>query len=955
MISRLFHGYALFDGVEVHHGLEDRDHDQKHDRRKQQDHGRFEEAQQTLDLSAGVVFQVVCDADQHVAHVAGFLADAEHRHGFARHVRVALKRRGELLTGFQLVRDRLEGLCNDRVMDDAPGDPHRADDLHMVRSHDGKRADVAAHLQIGDDAPDQRYLQFQLAGHIVELLLAEDLDVAEAGADDQKRDDPPRPFRECAERKQAVQGGRRLAAHVGEDVRELRHEDGEQQDDDDEHNAEDHGRVDRVRNDKPLQVARLAHELVELDQHFGKAAGLFAGFDQVRVVVREERALGADQLGELLSFVESLAHVVHEGFLPRIVRTLGDDRESAFQGDVRTQQRGELAGKRERVDAAVSEQIQLAAAVHRGFTQILDRNQAAGTKLVQRFFLVVSFDQHFARFVAARGRQIFIQTHAAFLPSLHVRYGPVGFFHRRNAEADLFVRVLTECAHAVLDGDRLKHAAVFLADDGRTQVVRHGQELEDAGASLEPCSAAAFAAVRDVALLAPRDSDVAGTAADRADLADKSLGQHAVKRGGHQEGLDAHIQESGHGADCVVGVKRAQHQVAGESSVDGDVGGFTVTDFADEDDVGVLTDNGAEARAERHADLFVHLHLAETSRLVFDRVFDGDNLFLVVVQLIDHAVECGRLAASGGAHHEDDAVRDADQLLEVAEVCLGHAQRLQVEGQGILVEESQHDTFAGEDRERTDTHVQFLVAELHVGTAVLRETAFGNVQAADQFNTGCDGGELVQRAAHDLAEHTVDTAADHDRVFAGFHVDIAGAVFKGACENVVHKADDLGLAGHAAQGGFVIGLVELFLLVDVLEAGEHAFQERPADELEANGHVPALADKERDMLDGIRVGDQEEDGAVFLGPFVGDAEVRVQELLRRVRIRIGLPEIVLVRGGDAVALGIDFRKLLFADGARPDKAGIRIAQVRRRGVHGGITLLRERGEALAEFGPHIGE
>ena len=120
-------------------------------------------------------------------------------------------------------------------------------------------------------------------------------------------------------------------------------------------------------------------------------------------------------------------------------------------------------------------------------------------------------------------------------------------------------------------------------------------------------------------------------------------------------------------------MQRAQHQVTGESRVDGDVGGFAVTDFADEDDVGVLTHDGAEARAERHADLFVHLHLAEAGRLVFDGVFDGDDLFLVVVQLVDHAVERGRLAASGGPHDQDDAVRDADQLFEVAEICIRHA------------------------------------------------------------------------------------------------------------------------------------------------------------------------------------------------------------------------------------------------------------------------------------------
>ena len=43
-------------------------------------------------------------------------------------------------------------------------------------------------------------------------------------------------------------------------------------------------------------------------------------------------------------------------------------------------------------------------------------------------------------------------------------------------------------------------------------------------------------------------------------------------------------------------------------------------------------------------------------------------------------------------------------------------------------------------------------------------------------------------------------------------------------------------------------------------------------ELEADGHVPALADQERDVLDGVRVGDKEDHGLVFVGPLVRDAQ-----------------------------------------------------------------------------------
>ena len=61
-----------------------------------------------------------------------------------------------------------------------------------------------------------------------------------------------------------------------------------------------------------------------------------------------------------------------------------------------------------------------------------------------------------------------------------------------------------------------------------------------------------------------------GLLAPLAQPACEALGEDAVDRRPDQERLDAHLDEAGDGAGCVVGVQRREDQVAGERRLDGD-------------------------------------------------------------------------------------------------------------------------------------------------------------------------------------------------------------------------------------------------------------------------------------------------------------------------------------------------------------------------------------------------
>ena len=78
------------------------------------------------------------------------------------------------------------------------------------------------------------------------------------------------------------------------------------------------------------------------------------------------------------------------------------------------------------------------------------------------------------------------------------------------------------------------------------------------------------------------------------------------------------------GASLVCSVEKTRWPVS--DGLDGDLGRLQVADLADQDHVGVLAQDVAQAGGEGQADLGLHRDLVHALELVLDRVLDGDDL-----------------------------------------------------------------------------------------------------------------------------------------------------------------------------------------------------------------------------------------------------------------------------------------------------------------------------------------
>ncbi len=152
-----------------------------------------------------------------------------------------------------------------------------------------------------------------------------------------------------------------------------------------------------------------------------------------------------------------------------------------------------------------------------------------------------------------------------------------------------------------------------------------------------------------------------GRGAFLADFADEALRHEAARGRGDQKWLHADVHETGDGAGRVVGVQRGENQMAGERGVDGDGGRFQVADFPDHHDVRRLAQDRAQRGGKRQADLLADLHLVDAGQDIFDRVLDGDDFAVGPVDEMQAGIKRRRLAGTGRAGDEQDAVGHGDQ------------------------------------------------------------------------------------------------------------------------------------------------------------------------------------------------------------------------------------------------------------------------------------------------------
>src|SRR5690606_890166 len=130
------------------------------------------------------------------------------------------------------------------------------------------------------------------------------------------------------------------------------------------------------------------------------------------------------------------------------------------------------------------------------------------------------------------------------------------------------------------------------------------------------------------------------------------------------------------------------------------------------------------------------LDLIDSGKLVFHRVFQGNDTVRHDVLLVECRIKTGRFTATSGPGNEDHAVRLFNDLQEGIFVFTFQTQIPDTGKDGTLVEKAHDDPFPQIGGQGCDTDVEFLIAHLHADMTILGMAGVGNIQFGNNLDSG---------------------------------------------------------------------------------------------------------------------------------------------------------------------------------------------------------------------------
>ena len=119
-----------------------------------------------------------------------------------------------------------------------------------------------------------------------------------------------------------------------------------------------------------------------------------------------------------------------------------------------------------------------------------------------------------------------------------------------------------------------------------------------------------------------------------ADLAHQTLRDNTIETRNKIVGIDPHVHETTQHVKNVIRMNSGKNQVAGQSSFDRNLRGFLIARFADQNDIGILTEECAQDAREIESNVLVGLHLTKAGEIVFDGILGSRNVDLAGIDFI---------------------------------------------------------------------------------------------------------------------------------------------------------------------------------------------------------------------------------------------------------------------------------------------------------------------------------
>ena len=193
------------------------------------------------------------------------------------------------------------------------------------------------------------------------------------------------------------------------------------------------------------------------------------------------------------------------------------------------------------------------------------------------------------------------------------------------------------------------------------------------------------------------------------------------------------------------------------------------------------------------------LNLVDAFELVFDGLFDGDDLVRVGIDFGQGRIQRGGFTRTGGAGDQHNAVGTCEQLVKALQgICL-KAHGLEAVAHAVAVEYPHDHTLAMHGGDGGNAQIQLAAFDTGFDAPVLRQAALGNVQVRHEFDAGVDRCAQLRVDHFFGANHAVNPVAHMQAVVKGFEVNVRGPHVDDAADDLGDQADHRRFAGEVFQ------------------------------------------------------------------------------------------------------------------------------------------------------------
>ena len=219
--------------------------------------------------------------------------------------------------------------------------------------------------------------------------------------------------------------------------------------------------------------------------------------------------------------------------------------------------------------------------------------------------------------------------------------------------------------------------------------------------------------------------------------------------------------------------------MAGQRSLNSNVGGLLISNLADEHHIRVCTKDRTQSRGERHTGLVVHLNLIDASHTEFHRVLNRNDVDFRTGHITQRGIQRGRLTRTGRTGDQHQTIRTVVRLGEHVEITLAEIQILHLEIARRRAQDSHNNLLAPYRRQCGHTKIHLLTIVLDGDTTILRLTALADIHIGHDLDAADHTLGHGFRRLLEHVQHTVDTVAHEQTVFLRFDVDIGAVVVDG--------------------------------------------------------------------------------------------------------------------------------------------------------------------------------